>query len=149
MRVRSITADDIDDVVALGAKMHAESMLAQWPLNTERARLLLETVHELPDVFAFVAVDEDRIVGALIGELTCHMVIDVMIAGDHLLYVERGSRGSKAAARLIGGFEAWAKLRDADLVKVQVDAGIANDRAVKFLWHLKYEDRGTSMIKGL
>jgi GNAT superfamily N-acetyltransferase len=139
---------DVEKVVVLGAVMHAESMLSAWPLNLERALAVLEGTLGLDTTFAYVSEEENGdITGALIGELSMHMVVDVQIATEHLFYVDPEARGGFAAVRLIDAFDTWATLVGASLISIQVDAGINNDRTMDFLHRQGFADHGVYMTR--
>ena len=147
--IRDLIADDVNEIIELGALMHQESPLGGFTFNRERATYILSDILGDTAVFAMGYFHEGKLAGMLIGEVSTHLFVDVQIAADIVFYVAPGRRGAVASKRLIDQFKAWSAEIRADITRVQVDAGIDNDRACAFLGHLGFEPKGTSMMIGI
>ena len=147
--IRDLTTDDVDEMVALGAVMHEESPLAKYHFNQDRAVYILNEIIGKEVVFAAGAFVDGRLAGILVAELTTHLFVDIKIVSDIVFYVSPDRRGAVAGKRLVDRFKAWGLDVDADITRIQVDAGIDNGRACAFLGHLGFEDKGTSMMIGI
>lgn len=115
IRMRLAIHDDVDEIVALGAKMHAESpRFSKFPYNEAKLATLAHHLIGWKDGLILVCEDElHTIVGMYVGVVSDHYFSDARYATDLLLYVDPKHRGGLCAVRMIRAFAEWAKGRGA------------------------------------
>jgi GNAT superfamily N-acetyltransferase len=112
--VRPLDPEDVDRLVELGERMHAEGAFAFLPFDREKVRLFaLRYAAPAPDRLGLVAELDGRLIGMFAGRLAEYFFCHEKIASDMLLYIEPEARGSTAAGRLMRAYRAWAIERSA------------------------------------
>lgn len=139
--IRPATHDDIPEIVALGALMHAESRYAVLPYSPAKLADLGARLIDWPDGFLQVACKGDRIVGLMAGFVIEHFASTARVAGEYALFVEPASRGTRAAIRLLRAYRAWAESRGAVLIAAGITTGVHTDATAKF-----YESMGARQV---
>lgn len=147
MIVRPATAADIDRLVDLGEKLHAESRLPFPPLSRKKTRENLEILLGSGAVFSAVAERDGKIVGALNGFMSSYFFAEPPIAIQEIFYVVPEARGSMAAYRLIRAFEDWAKERGAWEIQIHQRTNINAEHAERFFERIGYEHMGGTFRK--
>jgi GNAT superfamily N-acetyltransferase len=145
MIVRPCAREDIDRVVELGRRLHAESALAFLPYEVENVRSLVIKIIEHPETYCgLVAEHGEALVGMLGGYLTDYFFCNEKLACDLALFVEPEHRGSSAAARLIQGFRQWAEAGGAREICLGVSTNIGTAGIDRF-----YRSLGFTPVGGL
>jgi hypothetical protein len=134
--------------------MNAESPYSTYNFNMARTAHILQEILGQPGVFAQGAVGShtsgsDILKAMLIGEVNQHLFMDVMIAQDLVVYSTPTARGGVWVKQLADNFYAWARENKADVVKIDVDAGINNDRAIPFFNKIGFEVSGACMMRAV
>ncbi|MDH6605497.1 GNAT superfamily N-acetyltransferase [Streptomyces sp. SAI-208] len=141
LTVRRARTDDIPGLVASSAGLFAEdagtrdpSVDVDWP--REHGAASFTTALADPGRLVLVVVHEGEVVGHLTGSLTEPSAVrPVKSATLNGLYVRPAHRRSRAGARLVADFLAWAEAQGAR--QAEVAAYSANPEAIRF-----YERQG-------
>lgn len=142
MPVRAATAEDIDQLVEMGARMHAEGAYAFLPYDREKLRRLAAYSLDHPDARCVLVVEEEgRLAGMLGGYLTDYYFCEEKLACDLFFFVDRPWRGTRAAARLIAAFRDWAAARGAREICLATSVAVNTERIGHF-----YERMGLSCV---
>lgn len=145
--IRDLTTDDLIAVIDLGSRMVTESAVGKYGVNIDRSAFILHEIIGTPTVFAQGAFKDGELVAIFIGEVSDHMFVDMKLASDLFIYSAPSARGGVHAKQLTNNFVEWAYEREADMVKLEISAGINNDRACQLFGHLGFEDVGTLMAR--
>lgn len=125
--IRAATQDDIPALLALGYRMHAESVYAPFSFNEDKVRSVLESL--LSGSGCVIVFERAGVIlGYFLGMLTEHWFGDSTLACDLALYVVPEHRGGPAAVRLLRAYMNWARLVGADDVQIAQSTGVAIDR---------------------
>ena len=143
MNLRCATADDFEDGMELGRRMHEESEFAFLPFDREKVRAFLRHIAANPRHYcAFVVEHEGRLVGLLVGQVMEYFFCRELLCDDILLFVERDQRGSLAALALVRAYLEWSRSKGAREARVAVSTGIDIDRTGAFLQRLGFRRVG-------
>lgn len=150
MRIRPAVREDLPAMIALGARMHAESAYAGFDYDT--SKLVEMGLHyiENPER-CFLAVCEDNagfLLGMHAGYICEYYFGRDLIASDLLLFVDPCKRGSLAAAKLVKAFEEWAFAKGAREVCPGSSTMVAPERTAKLYERLGYIVVGNLFKKG-
>ena len=146
--IRDLTTADIPKILELGHRMNAESPYNAYPLNMARTAHIMQEILGQDGVFAQGSFKDD-LKAMLIGEINQHLFMDVMIAQDLVVYSVPSARGGIQIKQLVDNFHVWAKDNGADIVKIDVDAGINNDRAIPFFNKIGFEVSGACLMRAV
>ena len=114
MNLRRATADDFEEGMELGRRMHEESEFAFLPFDREKVRAFLRHIAANPRHYcAFVVEHEGRLVGLLVGQVMEYFFCRELLSDDVLLFVERDQRGSLAALALVRAYLEWSRSKGA------------------------------------
>jgi len=109
MIIRPAQHQDLDSLVEMGARMHAEGAYAFLPYDREKVRrLILSLLDDPATQCALVAEESGVAIGMFGGYLSDYFFCDEKVACDLVLFVDPAYRSSSAAARLIRAFRRWA-----------------------------------------
>jgi GNAT superfamily N-acetyltransferase len=145
MLIRPAREEDIDALVEMGARMHAEGYYSFLRYDREKVRRLMRScIDDIENQCGFVAEHGNVIVGMLGGYLTDYFFCDERLACDWILFVDREWRGSSAAARLIKAFRNWASGRAAQEICLGVSTNVDTERVGRF-----YEKMGLTRVGGV
>lgn len=145
LSVRPAARGDVDALVAMGARMHAETAYSFLPYDAEKVRqFVLAQIAETEAYCLFVADEDGAPIGMLGGYVSDYFFCDEKIACDTVVYVERSRRGTLAAARLIRAFREWASVRGAREICLGVSSGRDTERTGRF-----YERLGLHSVGGV
>ena len=148
MKVRYATHDDINEGVALGKMMWAESKYNSVEWDTEKAKRFVSHHMDSNDNFSAVAVDDkDKIMGFCLGYLTEFFFSHEKVACDSVWFVDPSKRGGVAGARLMKFFEKWAEDNGASEIRPAISSGVMIERSKILLEHLGYEHVGYAFVK--
>lgn len=141
--IRAATLGDIPAMVALGRAMYAES--PRWrrlKYCPEKVALACERLIELEGGFAFVALRDGVIVGAMLGVCEEHWTSEEKVATELALFVEPTARGAMLAASLVSRFVVWAEDEGARLTVAGAGTGIEPERTAQFYERFGFERSG-------
>jgi GNAT superfamily N-acetyltransferase len=143
--VRPAACEDVDAIVAMGARMHAGSAYSFLPYDSAKVRrCVLDHIAHPESLCALVAVEGGVPVGMMGGYISDYFFCDEKIACDMVIYVEPGRRGTLAAVRLIGAFREWAAARGAREICLGISTGRDTERTGRF-----YERLGLRAVGGV
>ena len=143
--IRALTTDDLPAIIELGSRMVTESVVGKYGVHLVRSEYILTEIIGKPLVFAQGAFVDDALQALFIGEVADHIFVDMCVASDLFIYVSPTARGGVHAKRLTNSFVSWAYDHGADMIKLEISAGINNDRACQLFNRLGFEDVGTLM----
>jgi GNAT superfamily N-acetyltransferase len=108
--IRKAVTADIPEIVALGARMHAESpRLSRLSYSPSKVAELLEVLIQSDTGFVMVAIRNGEMIGAAMAVITEEWWSWDLVANELAVFVEQNSRGALIAARLIAQMDEWAK----------------------------------------
>ena len=143
--IREPRVSDIEGLVLLLRKMHAETAYSAFELSETRVReTLLEFLDQDRGFFGRVMVTSGEISGVFFGHASQLWFSDELCGFDDLWYVAPGSRGSLLSARMVREFAVWSRERGCSAVLVGVSSGVMVDRTGLLL-----ETLGFGRIGGL
>lgn len=143
MHLINLTEDRAEEVLEIGAEMHALGVYKDWPLDRGQALHVIKALIAEPSAMTIGVETEDGVlVGAMMGEVQRDLWVKVRVAIEHGIYVTKAYRGTSAGIRMIQHFEKWAKTQGADIIRQGVYAGIDNDAVGTIFSRLGYEDAG-------
>lgn len=125
--IRNATYADIDVLIALGRKMHAESpRFSLVSFCSDRLRASL--IHMLTSDGGVVLVYEcdGKVIGGFAGCITQQWFTTDLVANDNALFIDPLHRGGFAAARLIKQYIALAKARGVhpEFIQIGISTGV-------------------------
>ncbi len=145
MRIRAATAADLEPLVKMGARMHAEGAYAFLPYDREKLRRLGVHFLEHPETHCVLVAEEaGAVAGMLGGYLTDYYFCDQKLACDMFFFVDRPHRLTSAAARLIAAFREWAAARGARELCLATSLGVNTEKIARF-----YEGLGLTCVGGV
>lgn len=117
----------MDEIVKIGAELHAESHYAHLGFAPEKVRQL--AIGMIDHGFVCIDVASDGAIrGMLAGLCQPHWFSHDKTAMELSFYVRPAFRGNGTAARLIHAFHDWARLEGARHVEMSANSGI--DRTI-------------------
>ena len=150
MITRQPTYKDIDLLIDLGARLHAESAYAFLPYNEEKVRqLIFSYIEDDETQFGLIAETGDVIIGMIGGYLVEYYFCDEKIACDIVLFVDQQYRGGMAAIRLIRGFQKWAKAHGARELCLGITTNVQTELTGKLYQRLGFNRAGSLYKKRL
>ena len=145
--IRPLLKQDVPQIVGLATVMAAET---GHRLHADRTQYILNDIIELNTVFAQGRVEDDgRCTSMFIGETSEHPFFDALFAQELAIYTHPDRRGSLDAARLVKAFTAWATEKDVDYIKVEITAGVDNERAAQLFEKFGYSKGGILAFQGI
>lgn len=145
MRIEFAGEEHIDDLIALGRLMHAESALTNLRLDIERARRTFRgAINDDKGMYCLLIArsSDGAAAGWLFGTVTRPWFTDALVAHDHAFFVAPQYRGSSAAIKLLKVFRRWAKRRNAEVLNVSQRVGVEMDRFERFMRRAGFQPRG-------
>jgi RimJ/RimL family protein N-acetyltransferase len=125
--IRAAHSQDIDDLVYLLSRMHAESRFSVLPYAPEKVHEMLTAI--LAGLGCIFVVEQDgKITGTLVGLLTPQWFSHALVAEDLVCYIAPEHRGGMAAARLVRRFIDWAKSQNAQMTSLGASTGVETER---------------------
>jgi GNAT superfamily N-acetyltransferase len=145
MLIRHPQSRDIDELVEMGARMHAESAYSFLPYDRRKVRRFIQSCIDDPAGFCGLVAEEDhRLVGLFAGSLIEYFFCNDVVASDIVLYVDPEHRQGLAALRLVRAFSEWAAKRGAREVCLSVSTNVKPDQTGAF-----YERLGFVRVGGV
>jgi len=136
MKIGSLSASDIEEVVVLARSNWTESRFHWLTLDETKLRAGLKKMVEAPASTncALVARNgEGRLVGYMAGTIDEYFFCRERVASSVFLFVDPKERGGLAAMKLILAFRQWALNREAAELYIGVAGGVAIERTGRFL----------------
>lgn len=147
--IRPATADDIPEIVALGARAHAESpRYSQYTYAPARVEATAAALLGVPWGIVLIARTE-ALVGMFAGMVTPHGWCEASMATDAVVFVEPGHRGGLVFSRLLLAFERRAAELGADEVALGLSSGTRVDGVLQVYQRAGYELCGHQLRKRL
>lgn len=143
MRVREATVYDLETLIALGELMHVESNYRSIIFSKDKT--LVTGISIIADPMWCVRVCEgkdDEVIGMFVGYVSQFPFSYDLVASDFVLYVLPEYRGSTAALRLLGAYEAWAKSKEAKIINIGTTTGVNTDKVGEFYERLGFNRVG-------
>lgn len=106
-------------------------------------------LYKNPNAIAFLAIDNDKIVGFMAAMLHEYFFSSRKRVSDLGLYVLPEYRGSRAALKLVKSLETWAKQTGADDLHLGQTTAVDIDKTRQFYERLGYKTVGFNTIKHL
>lgn len=125
--IRNATAADIDVMIALGRKMHAESpRFSQLTFCPLILRANLNQLLTADGGIVLVYEREGEIIGGFLGLITQQWFSTDLVANDYALFLDPDHRGGIAAVRLIKQYIEIAKARGVkeEFIQMGVSTGV-------------------------
>lgn len=146
MQIRSITYEDLDDIVAMGARMHAESDYSFLPYCYDKVKgILIGYLDDGRGKFVRIVTSGGGVpVAVLGGMMATYPFCTAKIAKDLIFFVDVSYRGSAAAMMLLQAFRTWAVENEAAEICLSVSSGVHTDRTGRF-----YERMGLRYVGGI
>lgn len=120
MEIRKALLDDVEALIEIGRRGHADSENAHYAFDEPRAKLLAAQCVVAARLCAFVAVEDGKIVGFLLGQCEQYPYVKMTYATDLAIYSEKPGAGRK----LIERFRQWAfEERKVDQIILAVSHG--------------------------
>lgn len=144
MTIRAATADDLDTLVEMGQRMHAESRFARLVFDGEKVRRTLAMLIDSPDGFLWVCERNGWIVGGLAAMAAERWFSQSRCCCDLGLFVDANERGGMAAAVLVRRYVEWALdlgIAPAD-IELGVNTGVKTEETGLLLQRLGARPRG-------
>ncbi len=140
MEIRKAVLDDVEALIEIGKRGHADSENAKYDFDEGRAKLLAAQCVVANRLCAFVAVVDGKIVGFLLGQMETYPYIKMTYSTDLALYSEHPGAGRK----LIERFKVWAfEERKVDQIILAVShGGKSASHAAALYRRLGYEHVG-------
>jgi GNAT superfamily N-acetyltransferase len=126
MKIRPAISADLDTLVALGRRMHAESpRFSMLGFDETKVRALLLNAITDDRYLLIVAEREDgEVIGGFAGFMAPHWFSQDYVASDIGLFVDPDRRGGIVAARLLKDYVAWAQARGAKQINAGISTGV-------------------------
>tara|TARA_R100001594_G_scaffold38470_1_gene69674 strand:- start:47 stop:511 length:465 start_codon:yes stop_codon:yes gene_type:complete len=144
--IRDLTVEDVPAIIALGTTMAEET---GHLLHVERSNFILREIIPSANVFAQGRVEDGRCSAMFIGEVAEHPLINLVFAQEICIYTHPDCRGGTTAARLIKSFTSWAREKNVDYIKVEVTAGVDDERATRLFEKFGYDRVGFLAVQGV
>lgn len=143
--IRVATTVDTEQLVALGRRFLASSGYGVKVPDDEAREGIEMLIHSGR---VFVAEKDKKIVGALGARMTnLWFSQSLTVASELMWWVDEEHRGTLAAVRLVGAFEAWAKAEGAHFIAMSDITGLGN--VDKLLKRLGYKCVERAHVKGV
>ena len=125
--IRSAHSQDLDVLVYLLSRMHAESRFAVLPYSPEKVHEMLTAI--LAGLGCVFVLEQDgEISGTLVGLLMPQWFSHALVAEDLIFYIAPEHRGGLSAARLVRRFVAWAEREGAQMTSIGASTGVETER---------------------
>lgn len=136
----------VPHLVEMADNMRNEGVFKDYPLHHERTEYILRELVNDPSVYTRGVVNQDKsLVGAMLGEVSTDMWVEVDVARDIALYIDPEYRNGGMGVKLLLDFTKWANRR-CDRMVISVFAGIDNEKMACILGRMGYRDAGSLHI---
>lgn len=144
MYARRAIAADLDEIVALSRRFHAESPHHRvMAFSADKVRALVDAARKDPDWLVVMVVSDDGpIIGmALMYALPAYFSDDLEVQ-DLAFYVAPEKRGTRAAKLMIDMIYPWFVGTGARALTIGINTGINHDQAARFFARFGLLPRG-------
>lgn len=148
--ITNLTHDFINEALKLGESLHAESYYRDSAFSPEVCASFLRFIINNPhDACCFIAVNEGKMIGGVVGVKNYHYFNSDSFAVEDGLFIQQDFRGvfNTLAAELIGRLEEWARDNGMKYVSVGYSFGDREKVMRRFYKKLGYQNLGNSLIK--
>ena len=146
--IRHATADDIEAVIALGKRMHAESpRFRHMPFREDKLQALAKPL--LSTGILVVAEADREVIGMAVGFVMENFFTDYRVASDLAIYVDIEFRGGPWFLRLIRAFETRARELQADEICIAAATEINTELTASLFERLGYRRSSIGVIKNV
>jgi GNAT superfamily N-acetyltransferase len=154
MKLRQATQDDVQIMVEIGRRVHAESRFARFPYDEDKLLENLGALIGLQDkqgkhLCLLVENSEGKLIGCIIGALEEYFFTRSCSASSILFWVDPAYRGSAAALRLIQSFRTWGAKNGASEICIPIASGIHMARTDRFLRRIGFSQTGGNYAAAL
>lgn len=108
----------INKIVAYGMAWHKESVMRDLKFSRQRSAQVLRESFMSPDCAVFLALEEEKVRGVLIGAVCAYPFFDASYATDLAFCAH------KEGAQLFRAFEQWAKNHGAQALQMGVTSAL-------------------------
>tara|TARA_R110000787_G_scaffold97868_10_gene201630 strand:+ start:116 stop:571 length:456 start_codon:yes stop_codon:yes gene_type:complete len=122
MLIRPGRASDVDGLVELGRKHHAEGFTRLGYDGAKVEKLIMSHMTDA-NKFGRVAEKDGEIIGAIAGWMGEYPYSRDLVATDSWFFIDPTKRGGVAALRLMAEFKTWARERGAKEIYISVSSG--------------------------
>lgn len=135
---------EVEELIALGARMHAESEFSFLPYEPDKVMQTVKVLASQGRLFlARYSNDDGATLGFFFGQVAKYFFNDERIASDLSFYVVPEARGNgMAVLRMIRTFERWAKQKGAREVCLGISTGVNIVGTGKMLVRAGYREVG-------
>lgn len=147
--IRAASSDDIPELVAMAAAMHAESpVYRSVPFVSEdmAAFLMVRLENDMGRIFIYI---KDGAIAGMVGGMLVPFMFNFSegFAADFGFYVRPEYRGGRILWLLLLEFETWARERGFKRFKLGESTGVASEIVGQLLNKLGYNQSGTVFSK--
>ena len=147
IRVSDATAADLDALLDLGSRMHAESVEPYPPIDKEHTRRHLDAALSMSGTYLIVLAEDEGIpVGMMAAVMGPYSFSPRLRAASDILFVLPEYRGGMAAIKLIRRFREWSEC--ADSATLSVATGVSSERTGRFFELMGFRPMGMMYQKG-
>lgn len=146
--IRPATLHDLDEILALGLRLHQTSTYAAKSFDDDKVRALMGDLIEGQGV-VFVGVVSGLIVGGIAGAVAENWFNHDLHGFEYSFFVAEESRSGSLAMKLLLALEAWCKARGALEMRVGITTGINVEGTSRFYRFLGYQNTGPLFTKEL
>lgn len=149
VKIEWLTHPCLDEAVALGRQMHAESRFSALPFDGERLRTSLAGAIDDDRGVYFTALarsSRGAVAGGLFGTVEKPYFTSGVLAHDYAFYVRPDFRGSSAALKLLTAFRRWAQKRGASELHVYQTVAVERERFDRMMRRAGFEYAGGNYI---
>ncbi|UST54932.1 GNAT family N-acetyltransferase [Comamonadaceae bacterium OTU4NAUVB1] len=151
--IRLAVEQDVDDLVAMGRDMHAESprFRTMGFSETKVRRLLTMLQGTSPGLRGcmFVAERDGTLIGMALAILDQHLFHDERFVTDLVVFIKPTHRPSRAFPRLIQAIESWSIEQGAASVILGVSTGVHVEQTLEMYGRMGYASAGCTLSKTL
>ena len=122
--IREATIDDLTAMLVLGQKF-VDELPETHAAEMDKISSMIQHCINDDNAVAIIAVEDDLVVGALLGIVAETWLSYEVSATEVCWFVDKNYRG-KDASKVMKAFEDWAESKDADYITVADIQGIAN-----------------------
>lgn len=144
--IRHATLSDLPAILELARLMHMESRFKGVPHSSEKVGQIFSKLIDGAGL-VLVAEKDGELVGAIAAAVIELWFSTVKVGQDFGLFVHPTHRGGMLAARLVKGYERWAKSQGAYAAELGINTGLQLEKTGLLLSHLGYTTVATLHAK--
>lgn len=144
--IRAGTPQDVDVMIDLGRKMHAES--PRFSLRKFCPEVVRATLNQLLSIDGGIVLLYERdghVIGGFLGLIGQDWYSTDLVANDYALFLDPDHRGGIAAARLVKRYIAIAKARGVlpEFIQIGISTGVHVAETEQFFDHIGLRQYGS------